>query len=227
MTSINLNADIGKLTRDLDEFARKQVPFATARTLTTVAQMVTAGERQNIETTFDNPRAFTKNAIGVIAARKNNPVAKVFVKDAQANYLAPSEFNTDQFLGRGKRIRTPADIRTNNSGDIPAGKLKQLLSQNGVFIGHVSGLAGGNAVSGVWKRAPVKNIGAGRGAKGMKRAPRGTATQQRKIQLLVAFTKPKPIKTKLEYHALAEKLVKANLVTEFQKALKQAQSTAR
>jgi hypothetical protein len=212
---INIRANVAAFERDFSAFMRKQVPFATAQALTAVARKVQAAEQKAIEETFDNPNPFTRNAVGIKPARKNNLTATVFVKDIQAGYLAPSVFNEPQSLGKGKKIRTPVDIALNASHDIPKGKIKALMARPDVFMGVVHG------VNGLWQRVSPPKQG--------KRHGRGAAPLRpgQKLRLLVAFTRPVHVKTKLRYFEKVNEVVAQSFNAEMEAAFKKALATAK
>ncbi len=213
--TISIRADVKGLQRQLDRLANSQLPFATALALTALAKRVAASETAALSTVFENPTAFTKRAFGVLPARKATLTAVVFAKDIQAAYLAPSEQGTPQYLGKGRRIRTPVNINTNVSGNIPKGSIQRLLARPGVFLGTING------VNGLWQRVgSPKRAG---------RRTRRIAGNERphKLRLLVAFTRPKPISTRLEYHQRARAVIAAGFDEEFSVAMRRALATVR
>ena len=70
---------------------RKQIPFATAQALTSVARKIEAAENA-FKRHLENPTPFTVNSVKSFGARKGNLRAKVFVMDTAASYLEPFEF---------------------------------------------------------------------------------------------------------------------------------------
>lgn len=214
---IKITSDVARF-RDRFTWAQSQMPFAAAKAATALARQVQDAERAAIPEVFDNPTSFTRNAIGSTGATKNHPVASVFVKERQARYLEPSEVHGLQVLGAGKRIRTPVDIRTNASGDIPRGALARLLpagqlstkGPGGYFIGTVHG------VNALWQRIDPK--------KGAKKG--GTATS-RKLKMLVAFTKPVHVKTNFNFQRRGQRIIEQNAVQVLDKAVLEAMKTAR
>lgn len=210
MITIRVSSNLKELTRKLDDFAKKQVPYATAQALNAVAQKIKDDATAQLTTVFDNPTRFTRNAYGITRARKSNLTAVVFAKDIQARYLAPSETGGDQVLSGGAtKIATPVDITRAQWKRAGAGKFANLLGRPDVFVERIHGILG------VWQRLPVK----GRGR-------RGAAPGQR-LRLLLELKPPKPVKTRLDYRRRAMAIVKANLDSEFRKALAKAIATAR
>ena len=90
MLTFSAKADIRVLERQLDAWAKRQLPFATAQALTAVAKKAADAERREMQRTLDRPEPFTLRGIAVKAARKNDPVAIVYIRPVQARYLAPS-----------------------------------------------------------------------------------------------------------------------------------------
>jgi hypothetical protein len=206
---ISVRADVKKLERSLHDLAYKQLPFATALALTNVAKKVQEAEKQALPSIFDEPTPFTTNSIGIVPARKDNPVAQVFVKDIAASYLAPYEFGgkTKGVGSRGVFLR-PANIKLNQYGNIPRNKVAQLKGKANVFVGKVKGKSG-QEIDGVWQRVPA--------AKGHPAS----------LKLLVKFEDPHPAKQHLDFRKRAEQLIRANWNAEMGKALARAIATAK
>jgi hypothetical protein len=67
--------------RNLDQAAREQIPFATARALTRTAQRAQAATYAEMRRVFDRPTPFTLSALRVSPAAKARLEAAVQVKD--------------------------------------------------------------------------------------------------------------------------------------------------
>lgn len=194
---ISIGVDLVSATKGINAVT-KQIPFATALAVTSLAKQVQGTETAALPSVFDRPTPFTKHAFGMTAARKGNPQAEVFAKMRQAAYLEPSEDQGFQVLGAGRKIRTPVDIKLNQYGDITKGKIVKLAAKSGYFVGVVKG------VNALWQRLP----------KG-------------KLRLLVAFTRPVEVKTNLDFQDRARKTVEANFTAVFRDALRKALETSR
>jgi len=81
MIGIKVTADISKVERLFDNLRKDQVPFATALALTKTAQYVQGELTKAMDTVFDRPTPYTKNALYVKPATKQVQVAVVKVKD--------------------------------------------------------------------------------------------------------------------------------------------------
>ncbi|MDA5503284.1 hypothetical protein PGS44_17235, partial [Yersinia ruckeri] len=71
---------------------KKQIPFAAAQALTSVARQIAAAQKVGMQRNLDNPTPFTVNSVGSFGARKDRLQARVFVRDIAAGYLEPFEF---------------------------------------------------------------------------------------------------------------------------------------
>jgi hypothetical protein len=245
MFTINVKTDLNKLTAALTRLEHQQLPFATAQALTAVARKVTAAETGEMAKTFSGPTPFTMRGPGVIPARKNTQTATVFMKDAQAAYLAPYLDGGPQPLGSKQAILTPRDINLNQYGNIPRNKISALKGQPGIFIGTVT-FKTGKTISGVWqrgKRGTRRSWGGGlwTDAKGVRHRgkPHGGGYgskgrlhdygvgQLTSLKLLVQFTRPAEVTHRLDWSGRARSVIQASLPAEFDAAMAKALATAR
>lgn len=217
---ISVGIDAKRLRQNLDSIARQQLPFAISQALNATAQRVIEAGTSAIDEAFDQPRDFTRKAFtqsasfGGQRASKREPVAVVVAKPAQEQYLAPSEFGEQQSLGRGRRIRTPVGIKTNAGGNIPRDAIRQMLNDPDVFLGTVRG------VNGLWQRPATPR------AKGApKRKVKANTTGR--LKLLVAFTKPVVVRSRLHFYPIAQRVVETSFDQLFDIALARAWETAK
>lgn len=202
MADINVRTNVKELSKKLNAFAYKQLPFATATALTSIGRIVQKAEQQAIGSVFDRPTPFTVNSVGVKAARKDNPTAEVFVKDIAASYLKPYEVGGANKLNSHallKPVNTPLD----QFGNIPRNRLASLKGKANVFVGKVKG-KGGDPVEGVWQRIPAR---------------KGIPSH---LKLLIRFADAHPIRQHLNYRQRADMLVRQNFNREMGAALAKA-----
>lgn len=210
--------------KDLSEQLRqlqKQIPFATAQALTSVARQIEAAERKALQRQLENPTPFTVNSVSSQGARKDNLTARVFVRDRAASYLEPYEIGGQHKLN-GQALLNPKNVKLNKYGNLPRNKMAQLKSRNDVFIGEVEG------VNGVWKRKKPKKIK--KGKKRAKRSPNGTRRERKKQpapKLLIRFGDALPVTQKLGYMDRAQTMAKALLPAALSNAISQALKTAK
>lgn len=218
---LQIRTNAKQLMRGLKEFQRRALPQAIVEATNKTAQRVIDAETAQLSEKFDKPNKFTQSAFtmsgfGGQRASVRNPTAIIVAKPVQEAYLAPSEFDEPQSLGKGRRIRTPGDVRRDEGGNIPKGTIARLLARSDVFVGEINGTRG------IWQRpAPLRPKGtAHTKAKGggLKRNTTG------KLKLLVAFTRPIKIKTHLGFRQRAIDIVtryaQADLAEAVQRALR-------
>lgn len=198
--------DVKALQRDLDNFARKQVPFAASQALNAVARKVQAAQRENMQKVLDRPTPFTLNAVSVKPSTKATLTATVFVKDIAAAYLLPYEQGGKNKLNSRALIK-PVAQKVNQYGNLARTAVKRLATKKGVFVGKVQTKSG--LVDGVWQRTkPVRGKAAG-------------------LKLLVKFQDANDAKPRLGYGDVARKTVAASFRRELDAALTKAMKSAR
>lgn len=191
---------------------QKQVPFATAQALTSVARQIQEAERVAMKRKLENPTPFTVNAVGSTAARRDNLQAKVFVRDIAASYLEPFEFGGQHKLN-SQALLNPKNIKLNKYGNLTRSKMAQLKAKPDVFVGEIDG------VNGVWLRKKGK---ARKGAKRRKRSANGTRREpikRRAPKLLIRFGDALDVKPVLGYMDRAGAMVTNLLPVELDRAV--------
>lgn len=214
---ITIKSNVDQATKSLTELQERQVPYAAARTVNDLAKLAQEAEKKAMPSVFDKPTPFTVNSVGVTLAKKAMPVASVFVKDKAAQYLSPFEFGGKQFLGGKPADLVPVNAAPNSYGNLPRGKIQQLLARPDCFQGMVHG------VYGVWQRpAPAQAAP----VKGRRRADK-LANTTGKLRLLVAYRAPALTKKRLNFGARGQQIVAANVDAVFDANLRKALATAR
>ena len=230
MVAINVRSNIKDISKKLTGFAHKQVPFATAAALTSLAKLVKQGEVDALKVTLKSPSPFTLNSIKVAAARKNNLTASVYVMKIAAEYLSPYEIGGLHKLN-SKALLNPKDIPLNQYGQLSRAVLAKLKSRPDIFIGPVKTSKG--MINGVWQRpTDVKRVtllnAKGKRLRGLNKSVAGKDGKQRgHLKLLIRFGDALPVKQRWNYNDRAKKIIGANFNKEFSKALAIAMATAR
>lgn len=225
MLSISVRADFQAAARGLSALEKKQVPFATAMALTSLAKIAQAAEKKALPQVFDRPTPFTVNSIGVKGARKSSLEATVFVKDIAAAYLAPFEFGgPHKLIGSGRTWLNPKDkALLNQYGNFSKTALDRLKARPDIFVGTIH-TRSGEQIGGVWQRpAPTKVIQ----TPGKRAAKVRGANKTGHLKLLIRFGDAQPVKQHLNFGSRAQAVVKANAAAEFAKALAKALATAK
>jgi len=118
---VDLTGITQRLPEFLDDLARRQLPFATALTLTRIAKDAKEDLTREIPKRFDRPTPFTQRSVYMKAATKKTQSAEVWLKDfigkgtPAAKYLAPQIFGGARDLKRFER-------RLDYAGILPKGR---------------------------------------------------------------------------------------------------------
>lgn len=205
---------------------RKQIPFATAQALTSVARKIEAAEKTAFKRHLENPTPFTVNSVRSSGAKKSNLKAKVFVMDTAASYLEPFEFGGQHKLN-SQALLNPKNIKLNKYGNLPRNKITQLKAKPDVFIGELS-TRYGSGVNGVWQRK--KALKGKKGKKRLKRSANGTRRErqkQRPPKLLIRFGNALEVKEHLGYFDRANRMAAALMPLALSQAITEAMRTAK
>jgi hypothetical protein len=97
MATVAMADQISRTLKNLDDVARKHLPFAVAMGLTKTAQLAQAGMLDVMRQRFDKPTPFSMNSLRVVPAKKSDaqPFAKVYFKNdafkgtPASKYLSP------------------------------------------------------------------------------------------------------------------------------------------
>ncbi|UPG89282.1 hypothetical protein L2Y96_18050 [Luteibacter aegosomaticola] len=203
---ISVRSNLKQVSKQLSALAYKQLDFAASQAINDLAKQVAAAEKENIKATFEKPKPFTINAVGVKGSNKRNLTAVVFVRPVAAKYLAPYEEGGAHKLP-GRALLNPKNIRLDQYGQLTRATLARLKARSDVFIGPVNTKNG--AVNGVWQRV---------------RARRG---QPAGLKLLIRFGDALPVKKRLGYGDRARDVIDAGWKPAFDRAMARALATAR
>lgn len=140
----SITFDHSDLTRGLTRLAAEQAPRAAAKALTDVAWDAAKALGPHMETVFDQPTRFTKNAFRAESATATKLEAKVLPKDGigKRHYLlVQEEGGLRPFTGLEKRLRAGAlyegdiqsvvpgdDAKLNRFGNLAPSEVQRLLS---------------------------------------------------------------------------------------------------
>lgn len=230
----NIRTNIDRFAKGLNDFAKSQVPFATAQALTAVTKIAAQAEQANEKKVLDRPKPFTTGAVFVIGARKSNLTARLVMKDRTAAYLEPYQFGGKNKLN-SKALLKPvgSEKDLDQFGNLPRNLVKRLLARSDVFVGPVKTKAG--IVNGVWQR--VQAEGAARptttyvNARGkvVTRKVQGyvpASRDDRRLRLLIRFTDAHSTRPRLDWFSVAHRSVTHSFQKEFGRALARAIATA-
>jgi hypothetical protein len=138
---LSVTSDIEAFERSLSDFARRQLPFATALALNDTATDLKDDWNDVLRNSLESPTPFTMRGVYQRRASKNKRVAEVGIKDIQGGYLGVLQ---EGGVRRPKRkaIPIPVGQKTNKYGNMPKGAVKKLVARPDTFVGKVGGVAG-------------------------------------------------------------------------------------
>lgn len=142
---VSFRHDLRRFNRGLSDFARRQLPFATALALTRTAEDVKTNTLKRMARVFDRPTPFTMRGVAVRRASKRRPAAAVFLKDRQADYLEHQETGGTR-TPSGRALVIPQAARVNRYGNLPRGAVARAAARPDTFEGTVNGTPG------IWQR---------------------------------------------------------------------------
>jgi hypothetical protein len=215
--SVTIRVDVRHAIRQLDDLAKKQLPFAIAQAVNDLAVQVAQAENAAMTDVFKKPGRWTRTATRALkTARKGSPVARVVVLPGR-DYLTPYEIGGVHVLPptkapSGGTLFNPKAVRLNANLQIRKGTIAGLLTRPDVFVGKVHG------VRGIWQRLPP-------GRAGKRALPNGLVRQQ--VRLLIRFGDALPVKQHLDFHTRAAMVVAQRAPMAFQRALAKALATAK
>ncbi|WP_233869647.1 hypothetical protein [Paraburkholderia adhaesiva] len=224
MLDISFKSNVDAISRNLSALAYRQLPYAESRTVTELAKLAAKAEKTAIPQVFPDATPFTVNSVAVQPARKALPVARVYVCDVAAQYLAPYEYGGVQFLGAKPADLVPVNVAANRYGNLPRNTIRQYLNRPDVFLGTVKTKHGEQY--GLWQRpAKVVEVKWSRrnGPKPKDRAINASG----KLKLLVAFHTPVETRKRLGFGERAHTVATANFDRVFGAQLAKAIATAR
>jgi hypothetical protein len=152
MFSFKFSSNSADVNRKMASMVQRQIPFATAKSLTLASKQMVEANKKDMVRIFDNPVAWTRNAFFFIPAKKNNPITIIKRKDKgggtnvpanRQNYLEtmqegggrqPKAFETaltSRARGASRfRYATPTrDTRTTAAGNVSLATVNKILSQ--------------------------------------------------------------------------------------------------
>lgn len=246
MLKIEANTNVEELSKALRTLGSKQIPFALALMATRLAQLVKKGELAVMRARLDRPTATTMNSLYVKPAKKGNPEARAFFKDAWTSGV-PADTYLQQAVKGGRRphkrfekaliakgimqpgqYALPAPSVLNQFGNVPRGTITKILS----------GLGAAETVSGVQANATGSKRSKRKGNADKYFAGDVDGTQgiweRRKtafgdaVRPVFVFSEGEPgYRVIVPFYKIADNIVKANRTKEFASAMDQALSTAR
>lgn len=238
--------------KNMDNMAKKQVPFATAKALTNTAQAVKEELIKEMTRVFDRPTPFTLNSLVVIMATKTNLKAEVQTKfpprlSQKQHYLEPQIKGGSREYKEFEKALHCIGVLPSDMTAIP-GKGAKLDAYGNMSRGEiVKILSYFKAFGEQGYKANITEAKKKRLAKGSKkkigytyivlRKPRGrlpAGIYQRfsfaignALRLILIFTKKPTYKKRWMFNEIAQKVVTKEFMKKFSEAMEYAINTAK
>ncbi len=246
MLQIDARTNIEELSKALRTVGEKQLPFAFALMATRLAVLVKKGELSVLKARIDRPTTTTLNSLYVKPGKPGKPEARTFFKDAWTSGV-PADTYLQQAVKGGRRphkrfekaliakgimkpgqYALPAASALNQFGNVPRGTIMKILS----------GLGAAETVSGVQANATGSKRSKRKGNAQKYFAGEVDGTQgvwERKktawgdaVRPVFIFSDGEPgYRVILPFYKIADNIVKANRIREFQSAMDTALATKR
>lgn len=209
MIGISVKADVRAATR-FTRAAPKQIRFATAKAITTTLFDARKQTTDRMDRDLDRPTPFTKRALRVRIANKENLTGELYAQPIQNDYLQYQVFGGVR-TPRGAALaippakKVPGGVRLNKYGNLPKSQRpRALLSRPDTFSGVIGGVAG------IWQRPKI----------GARRAGR--------LKLLLAYEPRAAYRAgRWRFYETAQTVTRRRFRRNFEAALRFAQRTAR
>lgn len=120
MIELSIRHDLQRLAATLDDFGRRQLPFAAALALTRAAQQARGDLRDAMAATFDRPKPFTLNSLFVEPANKRTLMANIHFKDFVPKGVPAGRYLKAQILGGARRPKASENLLA-AAGVVPPG----------------------------------------------------------------------------------------------------------
>lgn len=248
MATISMADQLAQLRRNMDDAARKHIPFAVAMALTKTAQRAQAGVLEVMRERFDKPTPYAMNSLRIVSAKKSDPqpFARVYFKDDAYKGTPASKFLTPGMHGgprsakrferaligkgmmRSGQFAVPAaGAQLDSYGNVRRAQIVQILSALQAFgeQGYMANRTNSRR-SQRNGRASQYFVGALDGIEGIwQRKNFGFGEGVRPV---FVFTESEPqYRVRVPFEKVVENVARARLPEEFRSALDYAMRTAR
>lgn len=197
--------------------AERQIAFGLAQGLTETAKDAKRDVDLSMPGRLDRPTPFTRRGVAITPARRDKPVAWVFVKDIQASYLRLQETGGVRTPQPGSPINIPVEQRTNVYGNIPRGALRRLKGRTDIVVGGTKGAR--HLPPGIYQRTgQSRHTPSGRRRKNPR--PKG-------LKLLVLFEPRAVYRPRLGFRQTVIASARRNAPRNILRAVQRAFATAR
>lgn len=250
---INIMSNIKEVIKNLDEIAKKQIPFACSLALNRTGQKVKDTLVKDMKTSFDRPTPFTLNALQHTVSTKRNLTTKIWLKtpvrlSQRQHYLEPHIFGVNRehktferallrkgILPAGMKVIPGSGAKLDAYGNMSRGQIVKILSYFKAFgeQGYKANITERKRRS--LAKGTKRRIGhayfVGRPGKGKLplgiyqrfHFARGTAIKP----ILIFVSASMRYKKRWDFFGIGQRVVEKNFKNEFIQTLNEAIKTAR
>lgn len=229
---IDIRSNVAQVSKMISA-NQKQIPYATALTLTRLAQELKEVQIAEMKRVFDNPVPYTLNALAYKKATKKDLTSKVFFKEFAGKgtpaykYLMPNIIGGERRQKRHEKALEISGKMTSGGYTMPARNipLNAYGNLNGSYYRKILSQVGAAGEQNLKKTSqrgkktkisffPIKNTGI------FERI----GDEIRPVLLYIGSPKYKPV---YDFYGIGERFYKRNFANFFMKAFKIAVKTAR
>jgi hypothetical protein len=116
---LKITHDLDKLQKHIEQL-KKQIPFATAKTLTTIGKRVKSELSHELVNVFNRPTSYITNSPFSTVATKAKPETTVGIRDQASRGASPAQYVKEEF-GGGLRNQKPFEVVLSSMGALPSG----------------------------------------------------------------------------------------------------------
>lgn len=232
MIELDVKFDTREITKYLSDIEKKQIPFATARALTSTASDVKDELIKEMDRVFDRPTRYTKSAFYIRSATKKKLIASVGIKDFAGKGIPAIKFLMPQIVG-GTRAPKRFEIWLRRRGILPEGMFA--VPARGAKLDRYGNLSRGQITKMLANlqalpemaqrtndsRKIVYFVAKIKGIRGIWKK-RG-----KRIQPFMVFVKAPHYKKRFDFEGVSNKVINKRFHKNFDKALANALATAK
>ena len=242
MITIGVKHNINDTIRLLDDKFRKQIPFATAKTLTKLAQLGQKEVQAEMQREFDRPTPFTLNSVRIKSATPQNLQAMVYIRNSAAAKSKPLNETLKHEFSGGQRERKRLEYWLERAGLISANEF--VVPGEGAKLDRYGNISRGQVqqVLSQLRAGPdpyAYKSGSARSKRNVKRAgeffwsrggklPRGAWMRNgASVKPILLVIKAPVYRQRINMNAIVSRVIDTRFEAEFRKNLNEAIRTAR
>lgn len=156
---ISIKADIDRLTRNLNDVQRRQIPFATSRALNDVVKTIAMKSlRQKAQEVFEGgATSFTKTGFRYEKSNKQNLMAKVFIDGARADFLRFQIAGGTRFPKNRALMIPTKHTKLTKLGNIKRSEYAKIINDRAKYFSGIPKGLQGDHLAGIWERYGRQN----------------------------------------------------------------------